>query len=133
MIKQIRQNLKTHLESIGPPVFDSRITPNQLKTLPFIVVLNDKFSLENTVPNCLALSGPRNISINVDVAVAHNNDYANLLDDLVESVIDKIGDPMFMAANVDNINNISVSYTYSNDFETILAIATININADILK
>lgn len=132
-MKNIRANTKTLLEQIGIPVYDSRIQPSQLKNLPAIIIYNDKFSIENTLPHALGISGTNNFSFNIDVICAYSGDYAERLDDYVESIINLLGTPIYIADNYDNIDSVSVSYQYISEFETPLAIANINIQASLIK
>lgn len=127
-MRELRNNTKTQLESIGIPVYSSKISPTQLKSLPVIVVYNDKMDIQNGIPNCLGVGGPVNVSLNIDCVLAYSGDFADALDILVEQVIDKISEPLYLASNWNNLDNVSVSYQYISEFETPLAIATINLS-----
>ncbi len=132
-MKLIRNNTKTLLESIAIPVFNSKISPSQLKSLPCIIIYNDKFSIENTLPHTLGISGTQNISMNIDVICAYAGEFAGQLDDYVENVITLLGTPIYLADNYDNLESVNVTYQYISEFETPLAVATINIQATRIK
>lgn len=132
-MRELRNNTKTQLESLGIPVFASKISPTQLKNLPVIVLYNDKMNFQNTIPNCLGVGGPIDVSMNIDVVLAYSGNFADQLDVLVEQVIDSISDPLYLANNWNNLDNISVTYQYISEFETPLAIATINLSGTKFK
>ena len=132
-MRELRNNTKTHLESLGIPVHSSKISPTQLKNLPVIVLYNDKMNIQNDIPNCLGVGGPVNVSLNIDVVISYSGNFADQLDMLVEQVIDSISDPLYLANNWNNLDNISVAYQYVSEFEVPLAIATINLSGTKFK
>lgn len=132
-MRELRNNTKTHLESLGVPVFSTKINPSQLKNLPCVIVYNDKMNIQNDIPNCLGVGGPVDVSLNIDVVMAYSGNFADQLDMLVEQVINLISNPLYLANNWNNLDNISVAYQYVSEFETPLAIATVNLSGTKFK
>lgn len=132
-MKSIRANTKTQLEPLNIPIYDTKINPSQLSSLPIAVIYSKNLSINNELPHALGVSGKTDYSFTIDIVVSYVNGFADILDDYVEQTIDLISDPLYIASNYDNIDQITVDYSYVNELEKPLAIASINIQASIIK
>lgn len=133
-MKQLRQNLKILLTQLNIPIHTSRVRPIDLKSLPCIVIYNQKKTLNNDIPNNLYLGGAESISIGVDVVISMIGEYADVLDDTISAIYDLLSNDVFLNANFNNLESLSVDYQYVSDgLEKPIAIGSITLNANRLK
>lgn len=132
-MKTIRENTKNQLESLGIPIYDTRVNPSQLSSLPICVIYSKNLSITNELPHALGVSGVNEYSFVIDIVVAYTNGHADILDDYINQVINLLSDPLYIATNFDNIATISVDYSYVVELEKPLAIGSITINANITR
>ena len=132
-MKTIRENTKNQLAPLGVPVYDTRVNPSQLASLPICVIYSKNLNITNELPNALGVSGINDYSFVIDIVVGYTNGHADILDDYINQVINLISEPLYIATNFDNITTISVDYSYVNELEKPLAIGSITINANITR
>lgn len=128
-MKTIRQNLKTHLSALGIQIHTSRVRPVDIRDLPCLVIYNKSSKLDNLIPNNLYLGGDESVTISIDAVLSMNGEFADALDDLVQSIIQQLSDKTFLDENFNTVDSIEVDYQYVDGLEKPLAVASITIYA----
>ena len=127
MFKEIRKTTVEKLKALSVPVFDSKVTPNFLQTLPVICVYSANF---NGAGQQVRPTFDWNLELQVDVLVsAVETTYADQAEGLVKGVIDALMGDQEWTALFDDIENVSCDYRYYSDGQKPVVTAEIKITA----
>lgn len=128
-MKALKQNIKNQLLTLNIPTYITRVRPKDIEKLPIIVIYNDSYRIENEIPNYLGFAGNESKSVVIDICYANSDNFSDLLDDAVKDCLALLVDSDFMKNNRISADSIDVKYSYTNDFERPLAIASITLAA----
>ena len=115
------------------PVHISRVRPKDLASMPLVVIYNDSYGVNNTLPNSLGIAGDEQKTVNIDICFTANDDFSELLDDAVSDCLALLANADFLKANQIDTDSINVKYNYSNEMEKPLAIAQLTLTASGFK
>lgn len=132
-IKTLRKAAVAELKDVlTVPVFDSKVLPTQLKTLPAVIVFNDNIQATNYPVSKKGVS--ELVALQIDVLTTYSREnYADELDDTVEVITATLFESADFQNLWTNIESYSVDYNFQNDGEMPIAFASIKITGYIFK
>lgn len=132
-IKTLRKATVTELAAaLSMPVIDSKVLPNQLKSLPVAIVFNDGLAATNFAMNSYGTS--ETVTVQIDILTAYSQtDYADALDDAVETTINTLMQSSAYQELWAHIESYQVDYNYQAEAEAPIAFASIKLTGNIFK